>query len=362
MIKVFLREKKLKHGKRGLYLDYYPPIKHPETQKQTRREHLRLYIHERPKTETEREHNKETKMLGENIKSKRQLELQAGIYGFITAQNKQANFLEFFRQIVETKSRTSTANHYVWKAAFYQFENFTKKSCRFSDVTEKLCAEYKDYLLDKFAINSAASYFFKLRSAVEKAAQQNLFAANPAKNIRLGLEETHKEFLTLEELQKLADTPFKYEELRRASLFSALTGLRFSDITKLTWQEVQHSASQGFYIRFKQQKTKNLETLPISENAFKLLGGRGKTDEKVFKSLKKSQCMYLPIWAVKAGIDKCITFHSFRHTFATLQLTLGTDIFTVSKMLGHRDLKTTQIYVKIIDAKKREAANKITLK
>lgn len=362
MIKVFLREKKLKHGKRGLYLDFYPPIKHPETHKETRREHLGLYIHERPKTETEREHNKETKMLGENIKSKRQLELQAGIYGFITAQNKQADFLAFFRQVVETKSRTSAANHYVWKAAFYQFENFTKKNCRFSDVTEKLCAEYKDYLLDKFAINSAASYLLKFRSVAEKAAQQNLFATNPAKNISIGLEETHKEFLTLEELQKLADTPFKYEDLRRASLFSALTGLRFSDITKLAWQEVQHSESQGYYVRFKQQKTKNLETLPISEDAFELLGESGKPDEKVFKSLKKSQCMYLPIWMAKASIAKSITFHSFRHTFATLQLTLGTDIYTVSKLLGHKKLQTTQIYAKIIDETKRQAVNKIKLK
>jgi hypothetical protein len=69
--------------------------------------------------------------------------------------------------------------------------------------------------------------------------------------------------------------PFKYDDLRHAALFSALTGLRYSDIAKLTWQEVQHSQSQGFYVRFKQQKTKHLETLPISEGAFDLLGPRG---------------------------------------------------------------------------------------
>ncbi|MBA4121187.1 MAG: site-specific integrase [Acidobacteria bacterium] len=362
MVKVFLREKKLKNGKRGLYLDFYPPVKHPETHKETRREHLRLYVYERPKTETEREHNKETKMLGENIKSKRQLDLQAGVYGFISARDRRADFLAFFTQVVESKNRTSVANHYVWKAALYQFENFTNKKCRFGDVTEKLCAEYKNYLLDKFAINSAASYFLKFRSVAESATQQNLFSANPARKFTIGPEETHKEFLSLEELQKLADTPFKYEDLRRAALFSALTGLRFSDIAKLTWQEVQHSESQGFYIRFKQQKTKYLETLPISRDAFELLGVRGEPDEKVFKELKKAQCMYLPIWTAKANIDKEISFHSFRHTFATLQLTLGTDLYTVSKLLGHRDIKTTQIYAKIIDSKKRTAADLIKLK
>lgn len=168
--------------------------------------------------------------------------------------------------------------------------------------------------------------------------------------------------MTLEELRRLANVPFKYDELRRAALFSALTGLRFSDIAKLTWQEVQHGANQGYYLRFKQQKTKNLETLPISEDAFELLGTRSNLDEKVFKTLKKSQTMYLPAWTAKAGIDKKITFHCFRHTYATLQLTLGSDLYTVSKMLGHKDIATTQIYARIIDEKKREAANKITLK
>lgn len=363
MIKVFLREKKLKHGKRGLYLDYYPPIKDPETKKETRREHLRLYIYERPKTEIEREHNKETKMLGERIRSQRQLDLQAGVYGFITARNKQGDFLEFFRDVVETKRRTSASNHYGWKSALHHFENFTNNNCRFGDVTEKLCLDFKNYLLDKFAVNSAASYFIKFKCALNVATKKKLFADNPGSDVAgVTPEETNKQFLTLEELQRLAATPFKYEELRRASLFSSLTGLRFSDIIKLTWGEIQHSESQGFYIRFKQQKTKGQETLPISEGALELLGERGLPSEKVFKSLKKPQCIYLPVWIAKAGIDKDITFHSFRHTYATLQLTLGTDLYTVSKLLGHRDIKTTQIYAKIIDQKKRDAADRITLK
>lgn len=363
MVKVFLREKKLKNNKRGLYLDFYPPIKHPETQKETRREHLGLYIYERPKIETEKEHNRETKMLGENIRSKRQLELQAGVYGFISTRNKQDDFLAFFWQVVESKFRLTISTRYIWRASYYQFENFTNKSCRFGDVTETLCTEFKDYLLEKLAVNSASAYFVKFKSALRAAAKKKLFTENPAIDVGgIASEEVRKEFLTLEELQRLADVPFKYDDLRRASLFSALTGLRYSDIAKLTWQEVQHSQSQGFYVRFKQQKTKHLETLPISEGAFELLGERGEATGKVFKSLRKAQTMYLPAWTAKAGIDKQITFHCFRHTYATLQLTLGTDLYTVSKLLGHKDIATTQIYARIVDEKKREAANKITLK
>jgi integrase len=319
MTKVFLREKKLKNGKRGLYLDFYPPIINPETQKPTRREHLGLYIYERPKNETERDFNKETKMLGENIRSKRQLELQSGAYGFITARSKHNDFLAFFSQEVESKRRLSASTQYIWKAAFQHFETFTNKNCRFSDVTENLCNEFRSYLLANLAANSAAAYFVKFKSILASAVQKNLFASNPSKNVGgISPQDTHKQFLSLEELQKLAVTPFKYEDLRRASLFSALTGLRFSDILKLSWGEIQHSNSQGIHIHFKQQKTGHIETLPVSEEAFELLGDRGQSGEKVFKSLKKQQCMYLPVWAAKAGIDKDITFHSFRHTYATL--------------------------------------------
>lgn len=112
-----------------------------------------------------------------------------------------------------------------------------------------------------------------------------------------------------------------------------------------------------------QKKTKGQEVLPISEQAFYLLGERGEPKEKVFEGLVYSAHMNLQLskWIMKAGIQKEITFHCFRHTYATLQLSLGTDIYTVSKMLGHRELKTTQVYAKIVDKQKQEAASKIQL-
>jgi integrase len=131
----------------------------------------------------------------------------------------------------------------------------------------------------------------------------------------------------------------------------------------MTWSEVQFSNEIGHYIRFRQKKTKGAETQPISEQAFELLGERTIPDERVFVGLKYSAWHNLKLqqWVMKAGISKTITFHCARHTYATLQLTLGTDIYTVSKLLGHKDLKTTQIYAKIIDERKKEAANKIKI-
>ncbi|MEZ4856754.1 MAG: site-specific integrase [Gelidibacter sp.] len=146
-------------------------------------------------------------------------------------------------------------------------------------------------------------------------------------------------------------------------IFSALTGLRWSDIEKLLWSEIQHSKEMGYYIRFRQKKTKGAETLPISEQARELLGEAGKPEAKVFEGLHYSAWSNLKLqqWMLKAGITKNITFHCARHTYATLQLTLGTDIYTVSKLLGHKELRTTQIYAKVIDDKKKEAANRIQL-
>ena len=103
--------------------------------------------------------------------------------------------------------------------------------------------------------------------------------------------------------------------------------------------------------------------MPISEQAYQLCGEPGKPDQLVFEDLPDPSWISKPLkrWIISAGITRKITFHCFRHTFATLQLTNGTDIYTVSKMLGHTNVKTTQIYAKVVDGKKQQAANAIKL-
>ena len=146
-------------------------------------------------------------------------------------------------------------------------------------------------------------------------------------------------------------------------MFSALTGLRFSDIEKLIWREIRFEKGQGYSIVFRQRKTKGAEVLPISDQAAEMLGEQGNLDDKVFEGLKYSAYSnkHLFQWIGAAGITKDITFHCFRHTYAILQLANGTDIYTVSKLLGHKELKTTQIYAKVIDKMKREAVDKIKI-
>ncbi len=164
----------------------------------------------------------------------------------------------------------------------------------------------------------------------------------------------------MDEVKALNRADCKYEVLKRAFLFSCLTGLRWSDIQKLTWSEVQ-KFNDGYKITFHQKKTEALQYLDISEQAYKLMGEPDEQEQRVFKSLKYDAYHNAEItkWCLKAGILKDITFHCARHTFAVLQLTMGTDIYTVSKLLGHSELKTTQIYADIIDEQRQKAMYKI---
>lgn len=138
------------------------------------------------------------------------------------------------------------------------------------------------------------------------------------------------------------------------------TGLRWSDINKLTWVEIRDE-EEGPRLIFKQKKTSGQEYQYISNQARQLLGKRKRESDLVFKGLKYGAHFNAEIlrWCMRAGITKHITFHSARHTHAVLLLEYGADIYTVSKVLGHKEIRTTQVYAKIVDKKKKEAANLI---
>lgn len=370
MTKVKLRTKPISDNRKSLYLDFYPAILHPETGKLTRREFLGLHLFDKAKTPINKQHNKKTLELAETICARRQIEIQNGQYDFLSKDKQNANFLTYFKQLAD---KHKIRNREIWLCALYYLKEFAGEGIRFNDLSPKFCKDFREYLLTaprirnkklKISQNTAYSYFNKLLAALKQAHREGLLK----KDITLGVErikeaETERQFLSIEELNTLLHTDCGLPILKQAAIFSALTGLRFSDIQKLTWSEVSHSKTEGCLLRFRQKKTKGVESLPIPEQAYKLLGERGKPNEQVFAGLQYSAFVnfHLKRWILNAGITKNITFHCFRHTYATLQLSAGTDIFTVSKMLGHRELKTTQIYAKIIDQTKREAANKIKL-
>lgn len=174
-------------------------------------------------------------------------------------------------------------------------------------------------------------------------------------------EDTLKESLTLQEIYKLYNTDCKIDVLKRACLFSCFTGLRFSDVNALTWEMVKEYADGSKYLDFLAVKTTKQNIVPINDDALHLMGRKG--TGKVFKGLFYYMTQkVMHEWLKAAKIKKHITFHCFRHSYAVIQISLGTDIYTISKMLTHKNVTTTQIYADLVNSKKRETANKISLK
>lgn len=362
-MKVTLRQRN-QGGKTSLYLDYYHKGKR-------KTEYLNLYLEPNPKTKEQKEINKKTQQLAETIRAQRQIEIQNGTFGFRDNEKLKGSFTAYL-QLLASKRQDSAGNYGNWDSMIKHMKAFIPQDISFEFVNRQFVQDFKEYL-DKKAIahgnqklsqNSKYSYFNKLRAALKQAVKDGIIPHNPAEGVEAFKQgEPEREFLTLDELQACVKAECDIPQLKTAFIFSCLTGLRWSDIQKLLWSEVQHSNEMGYYIRFRQKKTKGAETLPISEQAFNLLGERQDKDARVFVGLKYSAWHNLKLqqWVMRAGVTKTITFHCARHTYATLQLTMGTDIYTVSKLLGHRELKTTQVYAKIIDDKKKEAATKIKL-
>lgn len=418
--KVSLRQKKISKGRKSLYLDFYPPISHSETGKTTRREFLNLYIflnkkeqkaiidelketindrkksckdcklHEKELEERllyykgfksltpiDKKHNAETLKIAESIRQQKENVLnKPEIYSQYEKEQlkiKQLGekcFIDFFRQLAN-KRKSST--HDNWLAALNYLEAFFGETLKFVDLNETGLEDFKEYLLttkskrsDKTTLstNSAVSYFNKVKAALKQAYKDRLLTTDLNSKVEpIKAADTRREYLTLEELNALVKTPCNDQLLKRAALFSALTGMAFKEIQNLVWKDISYIKDEGYLILTKRQKTKRDNYLPIPEQAYNLLGERKEPIDKVFDGLTYSayQNKHLFQWIGAAGITKNITFHCFRHTYATLQLSNGTDIYTVSKMLGHKDLKTTQIYAKIVDEAKRKATNKIKL-
>ncbi len=376
-IKVTVRQKAITKGRHSLFLDFYPPITDPETGKETRREFLGIYILDKPKTPFEKTANKQALQMAETIAQKRHNELnKPEIYTEFEKQQLKISrqgakdFVEYFTKLA---NKRKSSNHDNWISALNYLNDFTGGKVAFSDLNETFCNDFKEHLLTAkskrsnktyLAQNSAHSYFNKFKAALKQAYKEGFLGKDLNSYVdSIKPAETHRDFLTIEELNSLVKTPCNNPLMKKAALFSALTGLRFSDIEKLKWSELEFVKEQGYFIKFEQKKTKGAEVLPISEQAFELLGEAGEPHKKVFDGLKYSAYhnKHLFQWIGAAGITKDITFHCFRHTYAILQLANGTDIYTVSKMLGHRDLKTTQIYAKVIDKTKRDTTNKIKL-
>lgn len=365
-----LRQRQRPSGIINLYLDIYIDGKRSY-------ENLKLYLVPE-KTRADKEKNKETLKLADAIRAKRVVELQNGQYGFDSAYKTETRFFDYYNALCEKRHRNpaSLGNWGNWWGALQHLKRYAKPDITFKEITPQWVQGFKDYLdttarvrdkrkrsfttedLRPLSQNTKQSYFNKFRACINQAYEDRIIPHNPLRGIEsFKAEERERVYLTLDEVRAMAAAECKYPVLKRAFMFSCLTGLRKSDIGKMRWREVR---KQGDFTRivFKQKKTGGQEYIDINPQAVEYLGERRGDDDLVFTNFSYSSyyLMELKRWAVRAGITKDLTFHSGRHTFAVLMLDLGADIYTVSKLLGHREIHTTQIYAKVMDKKKQEAA------
>lgn len=371
---VRLRRKTLTNGNVSLYLAINTGAGRREY------EFLRLYLIPE-KTKADKLRNRETLALANSIKAQRIVDIQNGAHGFKSDFKEQTLFFDYYQALTEKrKKRETKGNSSNWASCLRHMRKYEpRRNITFAGITPQWVQGFKDYLEDEaeafgcdhrkrkdrhpLSQNSKQSYFNKLRACLRQAYEDGIIRQNPMRGI-LGFssQEGMRQYLSLDEVKAMAAADCNYPEVKRAFLFSCLTGLRRSDIVKLTWGEVTQLGGRTRLV-FRQKKTGGQEYLDITPQAADLIGERGnaKGDDKVFGNILNPSDTNdnLRIWALRAGVDKHISFHCGRHTFAVLMLTLGTDIYTVSKLLGHRELKTTQIYAKIVDEKKQEAVDNI---
>lgn len=350
---VTLRTRPLKHGMLFFYLDYYPGYRDQETMKTIRHEGLNIYIYANPKNERERNFNATMSEKAEAIRCRRFESIVNDRYDFFDRHKLKADFLEYYRRQLRKHDQK-------WEFVYHHFYNFVHGKCTFEEIDIDLCNKFWEYLLNAKQLrrdgciskNSASGYWSTFRGLLKILYRNRLIKTNINDFLdKIETEDTPKDYLSVEELYKLAETPCKKPILKTASLFSCLTSLRISDILSLQWHEIVDFAAGGKCVHTITQKTKTEDIIPISDEALQLIGYSPEKTGLVFKGLKRSWTQHpMKEWIREAGITKNITFHSYRRTYATLQGAAGTDIRTIQSNMAHKSITTTQRYMKVVDS------------
>lgn len=349
---------------------YYGVVEGEDGKKRAKRDYepLELYLYENPKTQAERQHNKEMLRQAEAARSARLVESHSNKFQLEDRVKLASSFYEYYDKLTASKESGSSSNYSIWISAGKHLRSYHGRAeLTFEELDKKFLEGFRKYLLEepltksksKLAKNTASSYFNKVRAALNEAYREGIIRDNPVQRVKsVKAENTQRTYLTLDEVRAMTKAECRYDVLKRAFLFSCTTGLRWSDIQKLTWKEIEEFQNGHYRIIFKQTKLLNagnsLVYLDLPDSAVKLMGERQDKAERVFKGLKYSSYTNVALlhWAMLAGVQKHVTFHVGRHTFAVAQLNRGVDIYSLSRLLGHSELRTTEIYADILESRR----------
>ena len=332
-------------------------------------DYLKLYLV--PETDqTTKLQNRQTMEAVYAIKAQRILQITNGAAGIKKDLRNKMRLVDWLKIYQDRQVNKGKRGAKRWvRTMIFVIEGYDGgKDATLADIDHQWLTDFMIYLMNdyvtykktKLTNGTVDNYLRCLKAAFNVAVEEGIMPTNPM----LALDRSHlkgttyeREFLSVEEVKKLIDTPCRRPDIKGAFLFSCFCGLRISDVRSLQWKHVV-TAGEKMYLKITQFKTRRPLSIPLSRQALRWMperGGAGE-DEYIFPPLSKNMTV-LDDWAKEAGINKHITFHVSRHTFATMELTMGADIYTTSKLLGHTSVATTQIYAKVINSKKEEAVS-----
>lgn len=364
---VKLRSKKIESGE-SLYLDIYFNGKRSY-------EFLNLYL-TNGTSRADKQHNKDVMSMANTIKAQRLLDIQSGKFHLVNKEKQSISFVEYLHHLTEEYKEKGRKNYaHNMRNVELHVGRYAGDKVRLKDVDTKFVLGFIKYLNTTKGTYGAPlseltiySYYTMFAIALNRAVKYNLIMVNPCSQIppedKPHRTSRRKEYLTIEEVQQLINTECRDGRVKRFFLFLCFTGLRYGDGADLRWKSILKTDDGRYQVETIQQKTKEVVYVPLSDNAMKFLPERNKIfdgdDNRVFQLPERSWAYdILHEWAREAGIKKKVTFHVARHTYATLLLYYGADIYTVSKLLGHTSIQTTQIYARVVDAAKRKAVDMI---
>lgn len=366
---VKIRTRTRQSGRKAVFLEYCVNGK----QKQ---EYLHLYLE--PDERDDRKamiHNKEVMRIANNVKARKTMELLEAKTGLnMNKGNGKMLLSDWILSFRDEKERTCRGNEYVMTIDNVRkhLVKYRGENIRMMDIDKDFCLGFVEYLKTATTRwgNKVLShvtqkvYFVMFGTMMKQAVQDGVIPKNPIdmmkRSEKIKTPDTERVYLDLSEVKQLANTECKSELVKKAFMFSCFCGLRISDIRKLTWQDIEvvtdRYGNKTYRLSSIMQKTQRKVSYALSNEAMKWLPDKGDSP-LVFDGLNAEGTIngYIKKWAEAAGITKNVSFHTARHTFATMMLTLGADLYTTSKLLGHTNIATTQIYAKIIDKKKDEA-------
>lgn len=378
-----LGAKILSDGRESLFLDYYLGYKmiyneakdKEEAKKERKREALKLYLWQAPRTPIERQQNKETLELAKKIRHEREQELKEGMLGY-RLKAKEINFFDFIQAYYDGYTK---GDKRMIRAVQKRFTDFItlkyplyKNSISPEKITPDMMEYFVEYLQSISKGEGALTHWKRWKKIVKSAVKKDILRKNPCEDIvcKADEEALKKDILSIEEMELLINTTYRGQnpETRRAFIFTLYTGIRFCDIKNLTFANVDYSNK---VLTFNQKKTqghssRSYVTIPLNDGLLALIGNASTDtpEEKIFKLPSQEMCLKaLRHWTIKAGISKHITWHCGRHSFAVNILNNGANIKTVASLLGHSSIQHTEKYTRAVDKLKEDAINSLpTLK